>query len=82
MWKNKNSLQTTYRYAYDVALAKRERLQHDRYLWNQWTAVRDEASIWCEENCTMGWSHYGLGFSFDSKDDAMMFKLIWAGRVC
>ena len=81
MWKRKNSLCTNYRYAYDVPLATREYLDNDRYLWDRFFHVKNEAWLWCDEHCQSGWSQKGLDFSFDSKDDAVMFKLTWVGQV-
>ena len=81
MWKRKNSLCTNYRYAYDVDLTTREKLHGDRYLWSRWREIQLQAWCWCEENCKAHWSQNSMGFSFDSKDDAVMFKLTWAGQV-
>lgn len=81
MWTIKNSKRTGFRYAYDVELVDRKNIMGDRYLWTRYREVSYEAENWCEENCSAGWSHSRWNFSFDSKDDATMFKLTWAGQV-
>lgn len=81
MWKTKSSLRTSYRYAYDVDLINANTLRSNRYLWQRWQEVKWQAEAWCEEHCTRGWSMNFVTFSFDSKDDAMMFKLTWAGQI-
>lgn len=82
MWTKKNSLETTYRYAYDVILADKEKIRTDqRYYWERFTNLRNEAYEWCHEHCTSNWSHRYWVFSFDSKSDALMFKMVWAGRL-
>lgn len=82
MWKRKNSLCTNYRYAYDVDLVSRAKMkEYDRYLWSRFEEVKVQAWCWCEEHCQSNWSQQGMGFSFDSKEDAVMFKLTWAGQV-
>ena len=82
MWKTSNSLRTSYRYAYDVALVKIKEIQGDRYRLQRLREVQWLAEQWCEENCQREWSLNWKGnFSFDSQDDAMLFKLIWSGQV-
>lgn len=81
MWKLPGSLRTSHRYAYDVNIKvwDPEDYQKDRWKWTEYRNVAYEAEWWCEENCKYPWSHEHRGFSFDSKNDAVLFKLTWAG---
>lgn len=82
MWRKQATKQTHFRYAYEVDLI--DKMQLRGASWNkicQYRNMGDEAEIWCDDNCMRSWSRESVRFYFDSKDDAMMFKLIWAGRI-
>lgn len=74
-------MRTIYRHAYRVQFKRPP--GNDRWLWQEYQQLIRDAEDWCEEHAKGDWSHRDVEpstFWFDKADDAIMCKLMHAGR--